>query len=665
MTERHSPTSFVSHRHTEFALVTDLERLHALAAGLQLDQLARDIEHARSNIANHRFTIAVVGEFKRGKSTFINALLGKEILPSDVAPTSATINRVTYGLRPAVRIVFRNGVSEAVGIGQLADYVTKLTPQAEAIAATVKEAIVEYPVAFCKHNVDIIDTPGLSDDVAMTAVTLEVLNRIDAAILVITAIAPFSESEAAFLEQLLVEYGLGSVIFVVTALDRLRRQADRDTVLRTVTERIQERTRDHAVRRFGEGTAPFNEYLRRVGEPRVFGVSGYDALTAKVEGDDALLSESRFPDFEVFLERFLTEESGLVALKTHTERLGSFAETLRRDVSVRLEAPSPAADPIMQNSLEALLRSLEWLAQDTRSRLDDERREAQSDIRVSLQALPQELREAADLFLTQMTPTAEDLEPPRTAAFVKRHRDELSETVRSASDAKARTLMAQLRTRIEPAAELMLRFATTFDRVIGHIRTTPAPPASDSDALPKSSLAERLGVAGGFEQTAASEVVLTALFDAHGGEWYTAFVEALVGPSSWGTDIDVRPVAVGFTFAKKAVDMGRVWRFKSDLKGALTEALTQHLQTSSGARDDAVARQVAVLYESLGRHLEQALDELRSQRARLTADLQRRIAFHEHDRKRLEQLQAEIAAIHDRAKESARQLAALEFGGVG
>ena len=274
----------MSHRHTEFALVADLERLHTLAASLQLDQLARDIEHARSNIASHRFTIAVVGEFKRGKSTFINALLGKEILPSDVAPTSATINRVTYGLKPGVRIVFRDGAEEAVGIGQLADYVTKLTPQAEAMAATVKEAIVQYPVPFCKQNVDIIDTPGLSDDVAMTAVTLEVLNRIDAAILVILATSPFAQSEAAFLERLLVEYGLGSVIFVVTALDRLRRQSERDTVLQTVTERIKERTREHAVERFGEGTEAFNEYLRRVGEPRVFGVSGYDALAAKVEG---------------------------------------------------------------------------------------------------------------------------------------------------------------------------------------------------------------------------------------------------------------------------------------------------------------------------------------------------------------------------------------------
>jgi hypothetical protein len=266
----------------------------------------------------------------------------------------------------------------------------------------------------------------------------------------------------------------------------------------------------------------------------------------------------------------------------------------------------------------------------------------------------------------EMSPTAEDLEPPRTSSFVKGWRDKLSDTVSSASDAKARTLVAQLRTRMGPAAELMLRFGTTFDRVIGHLRAAPAPRASHSDELGQSSLVERLGGASGFEHTAASEAVVTALFDAYADEWHTAFVEALVGPSSWGTDIDVQPMgAVGFTFTRKAVDLGRILKFKMDLKGSLTEALTQHLQANVGACDEAVARQVAGLYDALGRHLEQALDELRSHRSRLTADLQRRIALHEHDRKRLEQLQAEIATIHDRAKESARQLTALEFGGVG
>jgi hypothetical protein len=174
---------------------------------------------------------------------------------------------------------------------------------------------------------------------------------------------------------------------------------------------------------------------------------------------------------------------------------------------------------------------------------------------------------------------------------------------------------------------------------------------------------ERLGGESRFESTAAAQTVVAALVDAHADQWHTAFLEALVGPSSWGTDIDVQPMAsVGFTFTKKAVDLGRIFKFKMDLKSSLTEALTQHLQASAAARDEAVGRQVAGLYDALGRHIEQALDDLRSQRSRLTADLQRRIAVHEHERKRLEGLHAELSTIHDRAKESARQLVALESG---
>ena len=318
----------------------------------------------------------------------------------------------------------------------------------------------------------------------------------------------------------------------------------------------------------------------------------------------------------------------------------------------------------MQNGLDALLRSLEWLAQDARSHLDDQRREAQSEVRASLQALPEELRQSADITLVEMSPTAEDLDPPRTSVFVKSWRERLSETVNSASHAKARMLVARLRTGMAPAAELMLRFGTTFDRVLGHVRSAPGPQASESAVPGQDSLVERLGGASGFEHTAAA--VVAALFDAHADQWHAAFFGALVGPSSWGTAIDVQPMAAaGPKFTRKALDLLRIEKFKMDLKGSLTEALTQHLLANAGARDEAAARQVTGVYDALGRHLEQALDELRSQRARLTADLQRRIALYQHERKRLEQLHAEIATIHDRAKESARQLAALEFGGVG
>jgi hypothetical protein len=87
---------------------------------------------------------------------------------------------------------FRNGRREEVPFDKLADYVTQLTNESEAVAKTIKEAIVYYPSPYCQNNVDVYDTPGLNDSNAMTDVTLSVLPRTDAAIMVILAQSPFS-----------------------------------------------------------------------------------------------------------------------------------------------------------------------------------------------------------------------------------------------------------------------------------------------------------------------------------------------------------------------------------------------------------------------------------------------------------------------------------------
>jgi len=106
-TETHRSSSYGWHRKVEFTLVAALERLREIARSAEQSELTAQIAGILERIADHRFSIAVVGEFNRGKSTFINALLGHEILPADVVPTSATINRVTYGLKPSVRIRFK------------------------------------------------------------------------------------------------------------------------------------------------------------------------------------------------------------------------------------------------------------------------------------------------------------------------------------------------------------------------------------------------------------------------------------------------------------------------------------------------------------------------------------------------------------------------------
>src|SRR5579872_1696464 len=83
------------------------------------------IQEVARRLSEHRFTVAVVGEFKTGKSTFVNALLGVDVVPTDVVPATATLNRMTYGLESSIEVVYKDGRKEAVAFDKLKEYVTK------------------------------------------------------------------------------------------------------------------------------------------------------------------------------------------------------------------------------------------------------------------------------------------------------------------------------------------------------------------------------------------------------------------------------------------------------------------------------------------------------------------------------------------------------------
>jgi GTPase Era involved in 16S rRNA processing/uncharacterized protein YdbL (DUF1318 family) len=354
--------SFIDLRKVEFTLVTGLSRMRDYADRLELAELSGQIGEVLESVERRSFSIAVVGEFKRGKSTFINALLGKEILPADVAPTTATLNRVTYGMTPRVQVFFKDesgqpGAPTEVGIEQLGEFVTK---QSEA-ASQVAEAVVYYPIPYCENNVSIIDTPGLNDDEAMTRVTLGVLPKVDAAIFVVMANAPFSRFEGDFLNNLL-SHALGGIFFVVTAIDRIRKPEERQKILNLIHERIETAVTRRAEEQFGKDSEEYRLYLRRFGQPRVFGLSGYDALEARVGNDLELLEASGFKAFEGALSRFLTEERGAVALRALAERVVSLGEKLLRTLELQRGAAQlrvqdfDRAAAEMEAGLEALRR---------------------------------------------------------------------------------------------------------------------------------------------------------------------------------------------------------------------------------------------------------------------------------------------------------------------
>jgi hypothetical protein len=279
-----------------------VEILLRQARTLELDDEATALEATLRRVEEGSFSIAVLGEFKRGKSTLVNGLLGSSALPMDAMPATASITRIAYGREPHAVLLMRDGSRHRILIDDLVHYITKVDAEAEERAASVREAVVLYPTLFCQNNVEIIDTPGLSDEAAMTRLALEVIPRADAAVFVISALAPFSETECSFLKDLLQKVDIGRIFFVVTHIDRLNRPEDVHRVVEVVRRRISDAL---GALQLGRGD----------GQPiRLFAVSGYQALAAKENHDSSLFAQSRFGEFERALAQYLARDRGAASL---------------------------------------------------------------------------------------------------------------------------------------------------------------------------------------------------------------------------------------------------------------------------------------------------------------------------------------------------------------
>lgn len=270
------------------------------------DDIIQDLVNCAELIKTKKYHVAVVGEFRRGKSSLINAMLGLKVLPADVTPTTATINRITFGTEPQVTICYKDGGTELIPIEELKNYVTKQTEEMEERALSIREAVVSYPTVICQNHIDIIDTPGLNDDESMTGITLALLKEIDVVIVAVSALSPFSEVEKGFVTELIARETISDVIFVVTFIDQVDEE-DLQKLLDNIKKRIQQMTMAEIDKRYGDKEEILGK-ARRILKDRfkLFAVSSYQALQAFVTGNRQLLKSSRFPFFKEELYKLLT-----------------------------------------------------------------------------------------------------------------------------------------------------------------------------------------------------------------------------------------------------------------------------------------------------------------------------------------------------------------------
>lgn len=289
---------------------TALTRTGEVLEQLELTDQAQQAEEAARRLKSHVFTVGIMGEFKRGKSTVINALLGQKIAPADVLPASATLNRITYGLTPRATIVFKDGRRQEVPVDSIKEYVTKITDESAAMAQTVELAIVEYPCPFCQNNVEIIDTPGLNDDERMDEISESVIPELDAVVMVLSAIAPFSKSEAEFVRNKLMTSDVSRLIVVVNQIDMVLDEEDRARVVDSIKERIQREVLGRIAAIHGEDSPFYRDARKKLSDMKLYPTSAIRALMGRVRNKPEMVEDSGILPFEDRLRRMLTQERG-------------------------------------------------------------------------------------------------------------------------------------------------------------------------------------------------------------------------------------------------------------------------------------------------------------------------------------------------------------------
>ncbi len=189
------------------ALMSALDDLAALAGTADSGALGALRERLRAA----RLRVLVVGEAKRGKSTLVNALLGREVLPAGVTPLTAVATTVAYGAVEGLEVAFADGRTGQFPLTALDDLGTERGNPANSRGIAGITVRLDAPVL--ARGVEIVDTPGTGSVHAHnTAAADSVLPTMDAAIFVLTADPPVSASERDLLSRV---HGLSVTTFVV------------------------------------------------------------------------------------------------------------------------------------------------------------------------------------------------------------------------------------------------------------------------------------------------------------------------------------------------------------------------------------------------------------------------------------------------------------------
>jgi len=254
------------------------------------------LEEILNKLESETFELVVVGQFKRGKTYLINALLGEELLPTGVVPLTSIVTVITYGEKISATVIFANGIMQDIAAEDVGEYVTEIGNPRN--TKGVQEVRITFPSEYLRNGVKLVDTPGVGSVYKHnTDVAYKYLPRSDAAIFVLSIDQPASEAELDFLKD--VKNFAHKIFFVLNKIDLAPKEELEQAV--AFTRRVLEESMGKAI--------------------KLFPLSAKWALDGKKLGIPSLLEDSGLLAFSSALESFLMEEKGKVLMCSVVHRM--------------------------------------------------------------------------------------------------------------------------------------------------------------------------------------------------------------------------------------------------------------------------------------------------------------------------------------------------------
>jgi len=190
------------------------------------DLLVKKIAEWEQNIRCRKkdpFTLVVCGDFKRGKSSLINALLGEDVVPTNVTTETVTLNRISYGAH-SNEVVLSGGRRLSLTDEELCR--NALEPMIRQLGEPVEQLELHRDIDILK-NITVVDTPGLGDaERDFTDAVNKALRQADAVIYVFSASYPLSRSEQLYLKTAILPQRYTSLFLVSNFTDMVRNEED-------------------------------------------------------------------------------------------------------------------------------------------------------------------------------------------------------------------------------------------------------------------------------------------------------------------------------------------------------------------------------------------------------------------------------------------------------